>query len=116
MLDDAGWTLLRAEEKKKKNENETFAFLGKIAQAIIGAVDGYDNTLKPQAEARPSPHATSCHTKAGYRFFPDWRAVVSSSIDVDPKPSHRGGQTIGGSESGRHLRHLSNWRVQAQGD
>lgn len=98
VLDEDGWIPLRAEETKEmtetkeknsRNENQTFAFLGKVAKAIISAVDDYDSTLKPQAEAQPSPYATTCHAKPGYRSFPDWRAVVSSSIHVDPKPSRR---------------------------
>lgn len=95
LLNEDGWIPLRAEEtedpkdKKPRNENEAFAFLGKVAKAIVNAVDGYDSTLKPRAEAQPSPCATTCHTKPGYRFFPDWRTVVSSSITVEPKPPRR---------------------------
>lgn len=105
LLDDDGWIPLRAEDteeitetKEKKTRNETFAFLGKVAKAIVSAVDGCDSTLKPQPEAQLSPHATTCHTKPGYKFFPGWRAVVSSSIVVDPKPSRRAEKTMDGSD------------------
>ncbi|KAH7881220.1 uncharacterized protein C8R40DRAFT_26445 [Lentinula edodes] len=75
---------------KGQNENETFAFLGQVAETITRAATQHDETLKPQAVACPSPTATYQHPKLGYRFFPDWTAVfnvLSSSIHVDAKPS-----------------------------
>ncbi|KAJ4486623.1 hypothetical protein C8J55DRAFT_508121 [Lentinula edodes] len=92
LLDDNGWTSLR-NMGKGQNENETFAFLSQVAETIISAATKHDTTLEPQAVARPSPTATSQHSKPGYRFYPDWTAVVnvlSSSIHVDAKPSKLG--------------------------
>ncbi|KAF8831872.1 hypothetical protein HHX47_DHR1000921 [Lentinula edodes] len=89
LLDDNGWISLR-NTGKGQNQNETFAFLGQVAEAITRAATQHDETLKPQAVACPSPTATYQHSKLGYRFFPDWTAVfnvLSSSIHVDAKPS-----------------------------
>ncbi|KAF5378713.1 hypothetical protein D9757_010779 [Collybiopsis confluens] len=89
-LDKDGWVELRQAKREKKGENPTYEFLGPLAKLVTMAAVTADPTLKPQAEARPSPTATSRHSKPGYRFFPDWTSVlVSSSLDVDPKP-HRG--------------------------
>ncbi|KAF5374406.1 hypothetical protein D9757_011827 [Collybiopsis confluens] len=89
-LDKDGWVELRQAKREKKGENPTYEFLGPLAKLVTMAAVTADATLKPQAEARPSPTATSRHSKPGYRFFPDWTSVlVSSSLDVDPKP-HRG--------------------------
>ncbi|KAJ3815640.1 hypothetical protein F5876DRAFT_61400 [Lentinula aff. lateritia] len=89
LLDDNGWISLR-NMGKGQNENETFAFLGQVAETITRAATQHDETLKPQAAACPSPTATSQHSEPGYRFFPDCSAMfnaLSSSIHVDAKPS-----------------------------
>ncbi|KAJ3857428.1 hypothetical protein EV368DRAFT_77782 [Lentinula lateritia] len=84
ILDDNGWIPLR-NMGKVQNENETFALLGQVAETITRAATQHDETLKPQAVARPS--RPSQHSNPGYHFFPDWTAVFSSSIHVDAKPS-----------------------------
>lgn len=105
-LDTEGWIALRRSEKdkqkegesesdgkgkekeEKKNENETFAFLGKVADDICVAATSYDKTLQPQSDPKPSPTSSLLHSKAGYRCFPDWRALVlSESVHVDESPS-----------------------------
>ncbi|GAW08950.1 hypothetical protein LENED_011064 [Lentinula edodes] len=89
LLDDNGWISLR-NTGKGQNQNETFAFLGQVAETITRAATQHDETLKPQAVTCPSPTATYQHSKLGYRLFSDWTAVfnvLSSSIHVDAKPS-----------------------------
>ncbi|KIK56581.1 hypothetical protein GYMLUDRAFT_46925 [Collybiopsis luxurians FD-317 M1] len=87
LLDENGWT--RLQQSHKKSENNAYSFFGPVAQAIQTAAKTTSMPLRPQSDAHPSPTSSSRHSKPGYTFFPDWRAVALSSTVSMPRNSNQ---------------------------